>query len=1377
MSFTMVPITRTYLDGGGQPRSGTVRLQLVGPLYNDGEVADRKPVIATLDAEGKISTSFVATNDPGTLPEGGGTVEVTETLSGLDTVTYYIAVPFDGGPVDLETAPRLGEALKPGNFFQPVNQKNLPNGYAGLDGSGRVSYEQLPVDIGSGGGGEGGGTTPISGDDTDIQALGTRAAGTSGKAADARHVHDMPRLDQVRRPMAAVDVNSQRLTKLAPGVEATDAATVGQLGQSVFGWLNVKDPLYGAKADGVTDDAAAINAAIEACPVGGIVYLPEGVYAVSQPILPKPGVTVRGARASMMAVPDLTDPPAYIQPLPSFTGSALILIRDQASGGYPALAAEHRIESLMLDGSTLDGEKPVDGVYAEGNIQNVRLTDVTIRRMSNNGIVTGGKDNVFPWSWRMTNVMVDNCRANGLLLNRMTDLTMIDCQVIGCWGHGMVLSNIANSQIVASRSEWNGNHGIWITGAWGNGTGSGGMQMTNCSTDRNGYHGVLIDATGNAPITITNLSTRRDGRNGGSGGGGYAGLAVIGATIPVIANTVTCYPGVDDDGTATNSPQYGVHLSGAASVQMDGMYLHAATEGLHDDGTSDTVTIGPVLTTVTGPTTSTARTVDSRYASKLRLTGSPGVTYVVSAQAGPDEQARADYVCDGVADDVQIQAALDAVLAEGRGEVLLSAGTFQLAAPIRLEGADDVEAEADIRFRGMGPRNTTLVAGAGLAAGVILTKVVRAHLSDFGVTVSGATHGISSNTTNGPTSGHRSFWHSSLKNLQINGPWDGTHTGWGMHLGSPFRSVIENIEMGGVGNGLRMFSEHADFNPGDCVVQRMFIETYGDNKTAYEVASTTNTGVMNQIEFQMIEAFANGVGCTGIRITGTGGWGTTHCHFRGVNLEQFDKLLDLNYGADNTFRFNHINLRSGASGLTAFTFSANAFNNRVEHTGLLYVEDSCRLYSDANTISTSAPNRIENVRVYANTGAVVTSSDNAARTTVRRDIVGTAGVATPRPRGIYVPDGWGQFWRAKRNAAATGGKARVIVVGGSSSQGFWASDLHTGGWVGAMRTHLQSRYGNGGSGFFSTSRSAVKLSNASEAAAVAAWTTTGCLATTTGTWTLGGSLYGPGITYLYTDTASTITFKVTGTTVKIFTVSGTTTRSGYTYQIDGGAAVAVADDGNTAAHIQVTTVTGLANAEHTVTIARNGTGTLSVCGVAGENASGVVVDNNAKAGAASGSYVTGATSGASTALGAGWNGGESNPCDLLIYTAGPNDAASNIAPDVWSANVAKYFKAVKDTGAQAGDTDLMIVIPHLGVHDTTNFVYQEYANRARALADTYGAAVVNLWALGRNSWKYWDNLGYWGDSEAVGAAGHDSVHPGDAGYAHITGHILSVVDS
>ncbi|MHB8842718.1 MAG: glycosyl hydrolase family 28-related protein, partial [Candidatus Aquicultor sp.] len=48
--------------------------------------------------------------------------------------------------------------------------------------------------------------------------------------------------------------------------------------------FNVK--AYGAKGDGVTDDAAAINAAITAATaVGGIVFLPPGTYYITSAIL------------------------------------------------------------------------------------------------------------------------------------------------------------------------------------------------------------------------------------------------------------------------------------------------------------------------------------------------------------------------------------------------------------------------------------------------------------------------------------------------------------------------------------------------------------------------------------------------------------------------------------------------------------------------------------------------------------------------------------------------------------------------------------------------------------------------------------------------------------------------------------------------------------------------------------------------------------------------------------------------------------------------------------------------------------------------------------------------------------------------------------
>lgn len=765
-------------------------------------------------------------------------------------------------------------------------------------------------------------------------------------------------------------------------------------------WLNVKNNPYGAKGDGVTDDTTAILSAIDDAVYGDVIYFPPGVYIISQPLdLYKRGVSLQGSHSNLMVGPGMVGDEwgCYLQAAPTFTTGAMITIIGEDDGDHPALNGEQRITNLMLDGSKVPAGS-LDGIYAKGNVQNVVLRDVCIRQMPNNGIVTAANaTDEWPYSWRLHSVMVDNCHVNGMVFERNTDLTLEDCQVIGSWSTGIKLTNCANTIVTHSRVEWNGNYGFHITGGWGNWPGSGSMTMTGCSTDRNGWDGVRVDASGNGAFLIQGLMTRRDGRNGGPGGGGYAGLR-LSNTAPVVVTGLSCYVGTDDGGTANTSPQYGVRVSNARDVNVVGAYLHGFTAGLYQEGVNE----------------------------RVRFT------------------------------------------------------------------------------------ETTTVAG----------------------------------------------------------------------------------------------------------------NNYSEDRVPHALSS--------------------------------------------------------------------------GSGYTS--------------------------------------------------------------------------------KGIYVPSGWGEFWRAKRDAAAAaGGKARVIVVGGSASQGFYASNLHTGGWVGNVRTALQSKYGDGGSGFFSTSRSAVKLNSGADAAAVAAWTAVGNMATTTGTWTLGGSNFGPGITYLYTDTTgSSLTFRVKGTSVKIYTVSGGGARAGYTYKIDGGATVPVADSGITASNIQTTTVTGLTDAEHTVVVTWNGTTSgagqnFSVCGVSGENATGIVVDNNAKAGASSSSYV------ASIPLGSRWNGGTDNPCDLLIFTAGPNDAASNVSGDVWANNVTKFITEVRS--ANNGATDIMFVLPHLGKHDVTNYVYQDYAIRARGLAEAFNAALVDVWTLGRNSWDYWNSLGYWGDANLVGQTGTDSVHLSDAGYAHMSSHISPILMS
>lgn len=236
-------------------------------------------------------------------------------------------------------------------------------------------------------------------------------------------------------------------------------------------------------------------------------------------------------------------------------------------------------------------------------------------------------------------------------------------------------------------------------------------------------------------------------------------------------------------------------------------------------------------------------------------------------------------------------------------------------------------------------------------------------------------------------------------------------------------------------------------------------------------------------------------------------------------------------------------------------------------------------------------------------------------------------------------------------------------------------------------------------------------------------------------------------------------------------------RVGWTYSIDGAAAVSVADSGIT--KIQVTTITGLAAGDHTVVLKHNGTtgSFFSPCGVAGENASGVVVNNYGLSGAQTSTF-----SDASAAYQPGtWNGGPNYPADLLIYALGANDALANVTPDNFALNLRKFFNNVKDgtalSGAKAtGETDILIMMQHIGTYDSASLVWHNYTSRARMIAEAYGAAYVDIWSLGRNSWNYWHDQGNWGNSTtAGGVAGTDTIHMSDAGHAAVADAILPIL--
>lgn len=111
------------------------------------------------------------------------------------------------------------------------------------------------------------------------------------------------------------------------------------------------------------------------------------------------------------------------------------------------------------------------------------------------------------------------------------------------------------------------------------------------------------------------------------------------------------------------------------------------------------------------------------------LTTSPvAQTFLVAANDAPaGVKAAANYLCDATADEVQINAALDALSAFG-GAVRLSEGTFNIASPILV-----VEASSRLIGAGTGTHGTGTQAGRGTmikaAAGFSGTELVRVQLA------------------------------------------------------------------------------------------------------------------------------------------------------------------------------------------------------------------------------------------------------------------------------------------------------------------------------------------------------------------------------------------------------------------------------------------------------------------------------------------------------------------------------------------------------------------------------------------------------------------------------------------------------------------------
>lgn len=593
-NVTTVRVTGGYYQPDGTPLSGSITFTPSVDRLTD--LADNsvvvRPVVADL-VDGQLAVDLAVSDDPDLLPNDW-TYTVQESISGY-TTTYTIQLVASQAP-----SVGLPSLAPPAPTPSPQDPNLWDARYGRLGFDNHWTQDQV-----------------IDGTVTVGSLLTANTLAVTGTAA--------------------VGGNTTIGGDLA--VSGTITGTISAVGVGITDWINVTAPPYNAAGDGVADDTAALQLAIDtaAAAGGGVVYVPTGTYGISDSLELKPEVQLRGPHGT-----GFSESHAVIALLAGFSGTATAAVRmlDQEEGGYATDSQGQSIIDIEIDGSAYNATA-VAGVRATGRIIGAQMTNVLISNMSGAGLEATiytrvGPLIVHPIAWSLQDVHTYQCTGNGFTLNRITDSTLLNCKALGCGAAGMTLTNTINGRFIGCQTEWSGSHGFHITGVWDAGTASGGVLLAGCSTDRNENNGLLVDASnGTAQVMVVGLMCRRDGRNANAGGGNFAAVKCTSSNMPVTLVGLATYPGVDDDGTGTNSPQFGVQASGSVHVDLASGYVHAATTAVSDGGTNTVFTRGANVTTATGTTAAPTRsTTFPSFTAAGNLTIPSGGNQVNIGQSG-----------------------------------------------------------------------------------------------------------------------------------------------------------------------------------------------------------------------------------------------------------------------------------------------------------------------------------------------------------------------------------------------------------------------------------------------------------------------------------------------------------------------------------------------------------------------------------------------------------------------------------------------------------------------------------------------------------------------------------------------------------------------
>jgi hypothetical protein len=296
--------------------------------------------------------------------------------------------------------------------------------------------------------------------------------------------------------------------------------------------INAKSPAYNAKGDGVTDDRAALQAAVnDASSAHTSVYLPAGIYLVSAPItIPAgEGLTILG----------------------SGMGSRIKLMPNKNCFIFQMTGADTRITMRDL---TIDGNCAQQGSLGS----------------------SGGINAIGAVSCMFDNIHFTGCRDDALYLGGMTGGAFgASNKVMGCLfdqsmsalgpGRGISLSSNNDNRIIGCDFEYlGGSGGTTFSTAVGILDLAGSQLILGCSFIggvTNATKGVRIQAVSNTTVSNCTFDTV-----------GGDNIFVTGTNHTIVDNTA-----VNVGATGTAGTVSGIHLeSGAVNVTVQGNTLVSA---------------------------------------------------------------------------------------------------------------------------------------------------------------------------------------------------------------------------------------------------------------------------------------------------------------------------------------------------------------------------------------------------------------------------------------------------------------------------------------------------------------------------------------------------------------------------------------------------------------------------------------------------------------------------------------------------------------------------------------------------------------------------------------------------------------------------------